>query len=43
MVPLSAIFFYILKGTVGLRVSEEEEAMGLDKAELTGEAYPEFK
>jgi Amt family ammonium transporter len=43
VVPLSAIFFYILKGTVGLRVSEEEEAMGLDKAELTGEAYPEFK
>ncbi|MDA1283555.1 MAG: ammonium transporter [Proteobacteria bacterium] len=43
VVPLSAIFFYILKGTVGLRVSEEEEDIGLDKAELTGEAYPEFK
>ena len=43
VVPLSGVFFYILKGTVGLRVSEETEASGLDKAELTTEAYPEFK
>ena len=43
VVPLSGIFFYILKGTVGLRVSEETEASGLDRAELTTEAYPEFK
>ena len=43
VVPLSGIFFFILKGTVGLRVSEETEASGLDKAELTTEAYPEFK
>ena len=43
VVPLSGVFFFILKGTVGLRVSEETEASGLDKAELTTEAYPEFK
>ena len=43
VVPLSGVFFYILKGTVGLRVSEETEASGIDKAELTTEAYPEFK
>ena len=43
VVPLSGVFFYILKGTIGLRVSEETEASGLDKAELTTEAYPEFK
>ena len=43
VVPLSAIFFYILKATVGLRVSEETEASGLDSAELTTDAYPEFK
>ena len=30
VVPLSGVFFYILKGTVGLRVSEETEASGLD-------------
>ena len=35
VVPLSGVFFYILKGTVGLRVSEETEASGLDSAELT--------
>ena len=43
VVPLSGIFFYILKGTIGLRVSEETEASGLDSAELTTVAYPEFK
>ena len=43
VVPLSGVFFYILKGTVGLRVSEETEASGLDSAELTTLAYPEFK
>ena len=42
VVPLSAIGFFILKGTIGLRVSEETEAVGLDKAELTTVAYPEF-
>ena len=43
VVPLSAIVFFILKGTVGLRMSVEEEAIGMDKAELTTEAYPEFR
>jgi len=31
-----------LKYTVGIRVSEEDEEMGLDKVELGMEAYPEF-
>ena len=30
-----------LKVTVGIRVSDEDEEMGLDKAELAMEAYPE--
>jgi Amt family ammonium transporter len=42
VVPLSAVGFYILKATTGLRVDEETEAVGLDKAELTTVAYPEF-
>ncbi|MDG1189451.1 MAG: hypothetical protein P8N00_02780 [Flavobacteriales bacterium] len=43
VVPLSAIVFFILKSSVGLRMSAEEEAIGMDKAELTTEAYPEFR
>ncbi len=31
-----------LRATVGIRVSEEEEALGLDMTELGLEAYPEF-
>jgi len=38
----SAILWFILKVTMGIRVSEEDEIMGLDKAELGMEAYPEF-
>jgi len=38
----STIVWLILKATIGVRVSEEEEAMGLDKAEIGVEAYPEF-
>lgn len=38
----SAIVWTLLKVTIGIRVSEEEEAIGLDKAELGMEAYPEF-
>ena len=38
----SAIVWLVLKFTVGIRVSEEEEMDGLDKAELGMEAYPEF-
>ncbi|MCB1508862.1 MAG: ammonium transporter, partial [Hyphomicrobiaceae bacterium] len=38
----SAVVWFILKFTMGIRASEEEEAMGLDKAEIGVEAYPEF-
>ncbi len=38
----SLILWFILKATVGIRVSEEEEVNGLDMAELGMEAYPEF-
>ena len=38
----SAIAWYALKITIGLRASEEDEALGLDKAECGMEAYPEF-
>ncbi|EFL88252.1 ammonium transporter [Ahrensia sp. R2A130] len=38
----SAIVWFALKATIGIRVSEEEEVMGLDKAEIGVEAYPEF-
>ncbi|MGE9293479.1 MAG: ammonium transporter, partial [Puniceicoccales bacterium] len=36
------IMFSILKATVGLRVSEEDEAMGLDLSEHGAESYPDF-
>ena len=42
MIVTSAILWLVLKFTMGIRVSEEEEALGLDKAELGLEAYPEF-
>ena len=38
----SAIFWSAIKYTIGLRVSEEGEAAGLDQTELGMEAYPEF-
>lgn len=38
----SLVLWYILKATVGIRVSEEDEINGLDMAELGMEAYPEF-
>ncbi len=38
----SAIVWFALKMTIGIRVSEEDEEMGLDRAELGLEAYPEF-
>ena len=38
----SAIVWYVLKMSVGLRTDEEAEVIGLDKAELGMEAYPEF-
>ncbi|TCP40585.1 ammonium transporter [Rhodovulum marinum] len=39
---VSAIVWFILKATMGIRVSEEEEVNGLDIGELGMEAYPEF-
>ncbi|GAB5468577.1 MAG: ammonium transporter [Rhodospirillales bacterium] len=38
----SALVWLVLKYTIGIRVDEEAEAVGLDKAELGQEAYPEF-
>jgi len=38
----SSITWMILKVTVGIRATEQDEVMGLDKAELGLEAYPEF-
>ncbi|MCF6198225.1 MAG: ammonium transporter, partial [Hyphomicrobiaceae bacterium] len=38
----STIVWMLLKVTIGLRPTLEEEAMGLDKAEVGLEAYPEF-
>ncbi len=38
----STVFWLILKHTVGIRVSAEDEDLGLDMAELGMEAYPEF-
>ncbi len=39
---LSGVVWFILKSTIGIRVSAEDEALGLDKAEVGVEAYPEF-
>ena len=38
----SAVVWMVLKVTIGLRATEEDEDSGLDKAELGLEAYPEF-
>ncbi|MDV7270981.1 ammonium transporter [Thioclava sp. A2] len=40
---VSLIVWVILKAVMGIRAPEEDEMMGLDKAELGMEAYPEFK
>ncbi len=39
---VSLVIWFVLKATIGIRVSEEEEIMGLDAAEIGVEAYPEF-
>ena len=41
-VTLSAVFWYAIKLTMGLRVSEEEEIEGLDIGEHGNSAYPDF-
>lgn len=38
----SAVIWFLLKLTIGVRVSEEGEAIGLDRHEVGIEAYPEF-
>ncbi len=42
VVVASAVVWIILRITMGIRVSEEDEIMGLDMSELGMEAYPEF-
>ncbi|MDW7645598.1 MAG: ammonium transporter [Desulfuromonadales bacterium] len=42
VVVASTIVWLLIKFTMGLRVSEEEEHQGCDQAELGLEAYPEF-
>ncbi len=39
---VSGIVWYIIKSTLGIRVSESHEVAGLDKSELGMESYPEF-
>ncbi len=39
----SAAAWFLLKKTVGLRLSQAEEALGIDKIELGTLAYPEFR
>jgi len=39
---VSGVVWTILKMTMGLRPTEEQEMLGLDKSELGLEAYPEF-
>ena len=38
----SLVIWYLLKVTVGIRVSEEQEYLGGDISECGVEAYPEF-
>ncbi|MDH3196212.1 MAG: ammonium transporter, partial [Hyphomicrobiales bacterium] len=38
----SGLAWGILRASLGIRVGEEEEALGLDKVEIGVEAYPEF-
>ena len=42
VMAVSAIIWWVLKMTMGARVSAEVEALGQDAAELGIEAYPEF-
>lgn len=39
---ISAVIWFGLKATMGIRVTPEEELQGLDKSELGLEAWPEF-
>jgi Amt family ammonium transporter len=42
VVPVSALFWLLIKSTVGLRVSPQEEIEGLDIHEHGNEAYHGF-
>jgi Amt family ammonium transporter len=42
VIVASAVVWLIVKALFGLRPTEEEEYLGLDKAEVGVEAYPEF-
>lgn len=42
VIVTSAVTWLLLKFTIGIRCSEEEEMEGIDKVELGLEAYPEF-
>jgi ammonium transporter, Amt family len=42
MIVTTGILWFVLNATMGIRCSEEAEMMGLDKAEIGVEAYPEF-
>jgi len=39
----SSVIWLLLKVTIGIRVSEEEEMLGCDAAEIGMEAYPDFQ
>ena len=39
----SAILWYIIKKTIGIRVTPEEELEGMDLSEIGMEAYPDFR
>ena len=39
----SFIVWFVLKAVIGIRATPEEEMMGMDKAEVGVEAYPEFR
>jgi Amt family ammonium transporter len=40
---VSAIAWYIIKFTIGIRVTPEEEMEGMDMSEVGMEAYPDFR
>ena len=42
VVVTSGVLWFVLKATLGIRVTEEDEINGLDMSELGMEAYPEF-
>jgi len=39
---VSAIIWFAMKATIGIRVSEEDEYIGLDQSEIGVPSYPEF-